>query len=161
MIHGSSRTLQVRALRTLATAALVLAAACKTQEAQLTPEHLTAADRSPEGVALRVKLGGLYYVGSEAAPTRAAQLDERIRGESARRAAPPVLYVFADPGVVGYDVVLAVNAARRAGIREVHGIAGYTDDQSPAARAGWKKWSMDLTRDDVDAPPLPDTLPHG
>lgn len=87
---------------------------------------------------LQISQGGVYRLdpASPAVPVQnlAARLREHRPGTGSR-----VLQILAEPGVVGYDVVLATNAAREAGYHQVHGIAEYV----PGA-ANQKTWTQNL-----------------
>lgn len=100
---------------------------------------LPAISPSENVVTVEVQKQGSYHVEgvgqvppAELAATMGA-LYER-GGKSTR-----VIRVLGHPGVMGYDVVLAINAAREAGARRVDGIAEYTPGEPNASHKLWSE----------------------
>jgi biopolymer transport protein ExbD len=115
---------------------------------------LRAASPSENVVTIRVHGKGRYAVDD------AKNLGERDLGSvlSRKYAARPgtkVVRVLGYPGVSGYDVVLAVNAARAAGARRVDGIADFSEDGSTGNH---KTWSEEI--EPLPASASPDTANH-
>lgn len=105
-----------------------------------------------DAVVLRVQPDEVYRLGEE--PLRAEELSGRLSRALRDADGNRTLRLYADQGVTGYDVVLAMNAARDAGFREVIGVSEYADD--PATRARWVAWQADL-RSGRGGPITPDT----
>lgn len=126
-----------------ALAALTFAAACGSpdQRAPSAPAAQTAV--AAEGLKLRIKPGGRYFVADESSALTAEQLATRLKREDPSRFGESV-YVLSDPGIVGYDVVLAMNAAQDAGFTRAEGLANYREDAASGVRPS--PWEMDLSR---------------
>jgi biopolymer transport protein ExbD len=119
------------------------AAACDSQDqrAPSAPAAQTAA--AAEGLKLRIKPGGQYFVAGESSALTAEQLAARLKREDPSRFGRAV-YVLSDPGIVGYDVVLAMNAAQDAGFTHAEGLANYRERATNGTRP--EPWEMDLSR---------------
>lgn len=101
-----------------------------------------------------------YLFAADSTPIGLAELTNRL--EAARRAAPEqtTLEIYTYPGALGYDVLMAMNAAREAGVGRVEGIADFSDDDGKLAREEWKQWSRNLAADGPGAA-RPDTSVAG
>jgi biopolymer transport protein ExbD len=96
-----------------------------------------------EGLRLRIKQGGQYFVADEPHALTAEQLAQRLKSEDPARFGKSI-YVLGDPGISGYDVVLATNAAGAAGFTRAAGIANYREDAGKGARLD--TWEVELHR---------------
>lgn len=124
-------------------AALTIGAACGSpdQRAPSAPAAQTAA--AAEGLKLRIKPGGKYFVADDGSALTAEQLAARLKREDPSRFGSSV-YVLSEPGIVGYDVVMAMNAAQDAGFTRAEGLANYREDATSGVRPS--PWEMDLSR---------------
>lgn len=95
------------------------------------------------GLQLRIKPGGQYFVAGDPDALTAEQLSKRLRRENPAQFRRSV-YILSDPGVVGYDVILAVNAAQDAGFTRAEGLANYREGASTGPDPS--PWEMDLSR---------------
>lgn len=116
---------------------------------------IAAADLPAATTVVHVAPGGEYRLNNDPAPVAAERLGEQLRARKGA-AGQPVLEILAEPGVVGYDVVLVVNAARSAGYSRVQGVAEY----QPGS-ANDKQWSQELhPQSTAAASDTPRTLQH-
>jgi hypothetical protein len=117
-----------------------------------------AATSAPGEINIFIHPGGEYRIGGEGASFRVERLSERLGSAYSRAPARErTLNVYAYKGVVGYDVVMAVNTARANGVTQVRAISNYGD--SGLNRLQWKRW--DLKLDPADAQVVAaDTLRH-
>lgn len=97
-----------------------------------------ALDTSVPAVSLHVAPGGIYHIDGDPNPVPVDDLPGRLAARLPDSQAP-LIRVLAEPGVVGYDVALAFQAARRAGYRHAEGVADYT----PGATND-KRWEQEL-----------------
>jgi len=122
------------------------------------PDPRMAATSAPGEINIFIHPGGEYRIGGEGASFRVERLSERLGSAYSRAPARErTLNVYAYKGVVGYDVVMAVNTARANGVTQVRAISNYGD--SGLNRLQWKRW--DLKLDPADAQVVAaDTLRH-
>ena len=135
-MSSKSLTLISAALFTLG-----FSAACGSREraASSPGAESTAAD----GLKLRIKPGGRYFVADEPGALTAEQLSHRLKGEDPARFGKSI-YVLSDPGTVGYDVAVATNAASDAGFTRAAGIANYREDAGKGSRLD--TWEIELRK---------------
>jgi len=122
-------------------AALILAAsACDSRDRAIAApgSGLRAASPSENVVTIRVHGKGQYAV-DEAKGLGPGDLQPTVARKYAARPGTKVVRVLGYPGVSGYDVVVAVNAARAAGARRVDGVADYSDDGSTGNHKTWSE----------------------
>lgn len=116
-------------------------AACRGQgDAVASPDGgLPAISPSENVVTVEVQEQSKYKVDG-AGTVSATELPATIRRSYARGGAgTKVMRVLGHPGVTGYDVVLAINAAREAGARRVDGIAEYSPGEPNASQKIWSE----------------------
>lgn len=99
---------------------------------------LVAPEQAPIATVL-LKPGSQYFLDGEQAPLDLASLQTRLGAAAARSGSAGALRLLAEPGVVGYDVVMVSNAAQAAGIRRIDGVADYVE-----GKAEVKRWSQEL-----------------
>lgn len=135
---------------------LLMAAACDSREAAIAAPSsaVRAASPSENVVTIRV-LGKEQYALEEGKKLSAGGLKAAVASRYSRGSGTRVVRVLGYPGITGYDVVLAVNAAREAGARRVDGIADYSDDGSTGNH---KVWSEAI--EPLPASARPDTARH-
>lgn len=110
------------------------------------------------GPTLEVRPHGRYFVDGERMATSRQGLPERLEGTSGGQDGGKVLQLVTYEGVVGYDVIMALQAAREAGFEQVEAIAGYpADDPAPDVKS-LKRWSQDLTRQSRPVVAVPDSI---
>jgi hypothetical protein len=98
---------------------------------------------SADGLKLRIRPGGRYFVADEPGALTAEQLAARLRSEDPARFGKSI-HILGDPGIVGYDVVMATNAAGEAGFTRATGVANYREDAGQGARL--ETWETELRR---------------
>jgi len=125
----------------LVTVALGSAACGSRERAAAAPGAESVA--GAEGLRLRIKQGGRYFVADEPGALTAEQLAQRLENEDPARFGKSI-YVLGDPGISGYDVVLATNAAGAAGFTRAAGIANYREVAGKGARLD--TWETELRR---------------
>jgi len=123
--------------------ATILGAACDSQDQHAPSATAAQTATAAEGLKLRIKPGGQYFVAGESRVLTAEQLAARLKREDPTRFGKSV-YVLSEPGIVGYDVVMAMNAAQDAGFTRAEGLANYREDATSGVRPS--PWEMDLSR---------------
>jgi hypothetical protein len=159
-VHSSGRALRSAVTATLLVSASLVTVACDRSAADRLPTDARpqAAAVAPAEVNLFIRPGGEYRIGGEDAPFREAQLSERLRAAYTNApAGARVLNVYAYEGVVGYDVIMALDAARENGVERAHGTADYSDSEQ--SRSQWKRWEQKLGASEA-RPIAQDTMAH-
>jgi TonB family protein len=145
--------------------ALLVLAACETpQPASLGPLAGggarvldTSAPSKDEPVTLTIAPRGQYALNGQPVPVH--QLAQRLQGIYTSRSGERVLHVEAREGVVGYDVVVATNAARQAGVRRISGVAAVAENDTPGAPVVERRWEQTLSPlDTLGMTTRPDTV---
>jgi biopolymer transport protein ExbD len=129
-----------KAMRAVAVALLATVGACDSgqQEISASGSSLPAVSPSENVVTIRVLGNGKYGV-NEARNLAANDLTGVIAKSYGQRSGTRVVRVLGSPGVTGYEVIQAVNAARAAGARRVDGVADYSEDGSTGNRKVWSE----------------------
>lgn len=130
---------------------------CTSQDEHLPSTAAPAAQSASaaKGMKIQIRPGGQYFLAGKPDVLTADQLAERLRGTDPADFGKAI-YVVSYPGVVGYDVVLAMNAAQDAGFTRAEGLVNYRDE--PSAGPAPSPWQMDLSRSMRTAT---DTTPRG
>jgi hypothetical protein len=145
-----------KTMRALAVALVATAAACdsRQQEISASGSGLPAVSPSENVVTIRAFGKGKYGVDA-AGNLTVTELDTVFARRYAQRPGTRVVRVLSSPDVTGYDIVMAVNAARAAGARRVDGVVEYSEDGSTGNR---KVWSEPI--EPLSAPAAKDTARH-
>lgn len=109
------------------------------------------------GPTLELKPHGQYFVDGESTATPRNRLPERLERTSDANGGDRVLQLVAYEGVVGYDVLMALQAAREAGYEQVEAIADYPADGRRPDVGSLKRWSQDLTKQSRPVVTVPDS----
>ena len=146
------------ASKMIATAAalMLMGAACDSRDKAIAAPGSSLRSPSPSEnvVTIKVHGKGRYEIG-EAKNLGERDLQTALSRKYAARSGTKVVRVLGYPGVTGYDVVLAVNAARAAGARRVDGVADYSED---GATGIYKTWSEEI--EPLPATEHQDTVKH-
>lgn len=123
-----------------AVALILTAAACDSRDRAVAAPGSALRKTSPSEnvVTVRVHGKGRYEV-EDAKNLGERDLQPALSRKYAERSGTKVVRVLGYPGVTGYDVVLAVNAARAAGARRVDGVADFSDDGSTGNHKTWSE----------------------
>jgi beta-lactamase regulating signal transducer with metallopeptidase domain len=151
MTRSRPRTPWPYALGFAAVGTLLMGAAWKTpQPASLgplagggDPVSDTMAPSKDDPVTLTIAPHGQYALSGQSVPVD--QLEQRLQAIYTSRSGERVLHVEAREGVVGYDVVVATNAARQAGVRRISGIAAVAENDTPGAPVVERRWEQTLS----------------
>ncbi len=129
-----------KTMRALGVALLATVGACDSgqQEISASGSSLPAVSPSENVVTIRVFPNGKYGV-DEARNLGVNDLKGVFAQHYGQRSGTRVVRVLGSLGVTGYDVVMAVNAARAAGARRVDGVANYSEDGSTGNREVWSE----------------------
>ena len=126
--------------RVFAVAVLLIVTACGSREGAVVASKSGLPAKSPGENVVTIKvLGSGKYAVDAATGIGQGQLQSAVASRYAGGSGTRVVRVLGYPGVTGYDVVMAVNAARAAGARRVDGIAEYTDDGSSGNNKVWSE----------------------
>lgn len=156
MTRARSRTTWPYAMGFTAVGALLTLAACETPQpgpvALRGGETRSVADAAAPGkhepVTLTIAPRGQYAINEQPVPVY--QLAQRLQGIYTSRSGERVLHVKAREGVVGYDVVVASNAARQAGVRRISGVAEVAENGMLGAAVVKRRWEQILSPLDHD-----------
>lgn len=110
----------------------------KAREAPTVPTRNTA----QETVTLRIKPRGVYYLNGSRDSVPVSQLARRLGERYSTREQGRTLVLLAYKGTSGYDIAIATNAAREAGVTDVLGTADYSegDEDRISFREPPKRW---------------------
>lgn len=122
---------------------VLLVTACQSERTGL-PAEPGATAAADIGLTVRARPGGQYFVGTDQDPVNERQLADRLRREDPERY-ERAIHVLGYQGVVGYDVVVLMNAAQDAGFTRAAGVANYRDEPSSAGPYP-ERWEMDLSQ---------------
>jgi protein TonB len=116
----------------------------------------TTAPSEDEPVTLTIAPRGQYALNGQPVPVH--QLAQRLPEMYSSHSGEWVLHVKALEGVVGYDVVVATNAARQAGVRRISGVAAVAENDTPGAPVVERRWEQVLSPlDTTGTGTIPDT----
>lgn len=122
-------------------AILLVTGACNSEERTraMPSSSFTAASPAENVVTVRVQGQGRYVIDSMEGIVTEKDLPSAVAARYEGGSGQRVVRVLGYPGVTGYDVVLAVNAARAAGARRVDGVADYSEDGSSGNNKVWSE----------------------
>ncbi len=151
MTRSKLRTTWPYAMGFTTVGTLLMVAACETpQPASVGPlgggearlSDTTALSKD-DPVTLTIAPHGQYALNGQPVPLH--QLEQRLQGVYTSRSGERVLHVKTREGIVGYDVVVATNAARQAGVRRISGVAAVADNDTPGAPVVERRWEQVLS----------------
>ena len=133
-------TVSWKTLRALPLALLATVGACDSREQEIAAPGSSLPAVSPSENVVTIRAFGKGKYGVDAATNLSAKdLQGVFAKHYAQRSGTRVVRVLGSPEVTGFDVVVAVNAARAAGARRVDGIADYSEDGSTGNRKVWSE----------------------
>lgn len=129
-----------KTLRALAVALVATAGACDSRQQEISSSGSALPAVSPSENVVTVRAFGRGKYGLDGATSLGVkELDAAFARRYAQRSGTRVVRVLSSPEVTGYDIVMAVNAARAAGARRVDGVADYSEDGSTGNRKVWSE----------------------